>query len=89
MTKTQLPDVLQGHWTTPSGHDMAERVADLKRHEIGFWDATDFDLAHRCGMADGRTIADTAVLLAAKDRIRWLSVQLALANLRAQKVNHE
>lgn len=77
MAETQLPAVLPNHWTTPDGHAMAVRYADQSRHDLALGDASDFDLAHRCGMAGGRTMEDTVVLMAAKDRIRWLSAKLA------------
>ncbi|MHB8287116.1 MAG: hypothetical protein ACYDD1_20905 [Caulobacteraceae bacterium] len=46
-------------------------------------DMPDFRLANAVYMADRQDIGLVAVQTAAKDRIRWLSVQLALASAKA------
>lgn len=51
----------------------------LARHELAGGQHTDDELAHMCGMADGRSMQDTVVLTMAKERIRWLSRQLEAA----------
>lgn len=86
-TSAGLPDVLPGHWSSREGREMAETYATWARHDIGRSDLSDFQLANAVFMAS-RTDLDLIVYqTAAKERIRWLSVQLAiaLANVRSDK----
>jgi len=71
----KLPDVLAGHWATPEGLEMARRYAGMHRMEVMAQNQTDMEVANAAFM-------DPSImnLTVAKDRIRWLSVQLALAN---------
>lgn len=70
----KLPNVLPGHWHTQQGHEMAERYAKMTRDDITGKQFTDFELANGVYMHD-----DLVFQTIAKDRIRWLSVQLAIA----------
>lgn len=79
-----LPDNLPGHWTTPDGAEMAQRYVDIPRHQLFGGDFTDFEAAHRVAMTSRNDLDFEASLALARDRIRWLSVQLAVA--KAEKV---
>lgn len=75
--EARLPNALTGHWETPDP-EMLEDYAKRDRSDLAHGDMTDFALANRQFMA-GRTDLDLiAWQTAAKERIRWLSVQLAL-----------
>lgn len=76
MTAT-LPEVLPGHWTTADGREMAARYAAQGRDSLGMPDRTDLALANDLYMADGFLPLQTA----AKERMRWLSVHLARAQI--------
>jgi hypothetical protein len=77
--KGVLPEVLDGHWTTAEGRDMAERYANQPRSALGFADHTDFSLANAVYLADRNSLDLIVMQTAAKDRIRWLSANLAVA----------
>ena len=81
----KLPIVLPGHWETPDGHDMAMRYADGTRDSLALCNKTDLELANMVFMASRHDLNLIVVQTAAKDRIRWLSVQLAMALARAAK----
>lgn len=76
MAKAQLPDVLPGHWTTRDGLEKAKEYAAMTRENLALSDRTDLALANALYLADGFLPIQTA----AKERMRWLSVQLAIAN---------
>jgi hypothetical protein len=84
-----LPEVLDGHWTTAEGRDMAERYAAQPRSAIGFADHTDFALANAVFMADRNSIDLIVMQTAAKDRIRWLSANLAAAREYVEIANRD
>ncbi len=73
---TDLPDKLPGHWMTAHGAEMAREYADKKRASLCGGDITDLQVAN-----DVYLHPSIMALTVAKDRIRWLSVQLALANM--------
>lgn len=70
-----LPAILPGHWDTKDGRDMAALYADEPR----FGGDTDLALAHAIGLVDRSNPHLGLLLMQAKGRIRWLSVQLAIA----------
>lgn len=74
----EFPDVLSGHYSTPDGREMLARYTGLTREQLSGADRTDTEIAFMCGMASGADIESTTTLHLAKDRIRWLSAQLAL-----------
>lgn len=81
-----LPAFIPGHWDTMEGYSMALEYAGKQRCELFAQNETDMAVANRVFM-------DPSImnLTVAKSRIRWLSVQLALANqelpvLRAQDI---
>lgn len=84
-----LPDVLDGHWTTAEGREMAERYAAQPRSAIGFPDHTDFSLANAVYLADRNSLDLTVMQTAAKDRIRWLSANLAMAREYVETANRD
>jgi hypothetical protein len=74
-----LPDVLPSHWTTPDGAEMAREYGSKPRSWLGMSDLSDFALANAVFMADRNDLNLIIYQTAAKERIRWLSAQLALA----------
>lgn len=70
---TELPQSLPGHWESEGGREMARLYATKQRGELVLSDVSDLALANLCFL-EGNLRNQTA----AKDRIRWLSVQLAL-----------
>jgi hypothetical protein len=74
-----LPATLPGHWDTPAGHEMATEYAKLTRAKLGNAHRSDFAVANDVYMADRGDLDLIVHQTAAKERIRWLSVQLALA----------
>lgn len=82
-----LPEVLPGHWKAKDGHEMALRYATMVRSQLIGGDSTDmlvaFEIASLRRDDDHRIFEPTLAM--AKDRIRWLSVQLAIANQDADR----
>lgn len=74
----KLPDFLLGHWTTPEGLEMAKRYAAMRRMELMAQNMTDMEVANAVFLEP--SIMNLTV---AKDRIRWLSVHLAMADEKA------
>ena len=74
-----LPAVKSGHWSTPDGHEMALHYGCKSRRDLCMGDLSDFELANAQFLVDRRALELIHFQTAAKDRIRWLSVQLALA----------
>ncbi len=56
-----------------------ERLCTLARKDLAGGDMTDFALANHVFMADRMDLDLIGAQTAAKERIRWLSVQLAIA----------
>ena len=76
-TTGALPASAPGHWDTPSGHEMASEYLSRRREQLMKGDLSDLALANRVFLAS-RTDLDLIVWqTAAKERIRWLSAQLA------------
>jgi hypothetical protein len=59
--------------------EFCARYGPMRREELCLGDRTDFALANDQFLADRYSLALGALQTAAKDRIRWLSVQLAMA----------
>ena len=74
-----LPCPLPGHWNATDGHEMAVRYATMTRAELHGGSSTDMMVAFEIAMLCRNDLDFEAVLASARDRIRWLSVQLALA----------
>lgn len=78
-----LPEALPGHWDTEDGRDKASEYVAMPRDRLIRGELSDLALANRQFLA-GRYDLDLVVWqTAAKERIRWLSVQLAIANAKA------
>ena len=70
---------IPGHWSSDEGTEMANRYADMKREDLAFGQKTDLELANAVYMADRHSLDLLSLQTAAKERIRWLSAQLAIA----------
>jgi hypothetical protein len=79
-----LPEVLPGHWSTAEGAEMAREYAGKARSYLAMGDVPDLALANAVFLADRYDLQLIRYQQAAKERIRWLSVQLALANARIE-----
>lgn len=84
-----LPEVLAGHWTTAEGREMARRYATMARSDIGLSDRPDFALANAIFLVDRDSLDLGLIQTAAKERIRWLSVQLAISEAARLKAEEE
>lgn len=76
-----LPETLPGSWSTPEGMAMAQEYATHGRDWLAKGTMSDFELANAVYMADRRDLDLIVYQTAAKERIRWLSVQLALRDI--------
>lgn len=74
-----LPIDLPGHWSTQEGLYMAAEYAAKDRTDLAMGDRSDLQLANDQFLASRDSLDLIHFQTAAKDRIRWLSVQLALA----------
>jgi hypothetical protein len=73
----RLPAVCEGHWRSGPGHMMAEEYVRLRREDLAKADMPDFELANAIFLADRNDLDLIHWQTAAKERIRWLSAQLA------------
>lgn len=78
---------VDGHWETDEGTDMANRYSGLERKDLAYGDKTDLELANAVYMVDRNSLALIGLQTAAKERIRWLSAQLALANAKIEELS--
>ena len=78
-----------GHWDTPEGTEKANEYAALTRDELCMGGLTDFQLANAQYLVGRHDLDLLAYQTAAKERIRWLSAQLALARSLSQGAGHE
>lgn len=76
-----LPATLAGHWETDDGHKKAQDYATRPRARLALGDTSDLKLATAIYLVDRDSLHLIRLQAAAKQRIRWLSVQLALAKL--------
>ncbi|WP_156416619.1 MULTISPECIES: hypothetical protein, partial [unclassified Sphingopyxis] len=80
-----LPETAPGHWDTPEGREKAIEYLSKTREQLCMGDRSDLALANAQYLEDisvGTVTFQSAIGMqtAAKERIRWLSVQLAAAN---------
>lgn len=68
-----LPEIAPGHWSTAGGRDMALATLDDPHMARSRERITDFALANEVFLSPG-----IANLTDAKERIRWLSIQLLI-----------
>lgn len=66
-----------GHWDSAEGAAKATEQLSTTREQLGFANMTDFHLANAVFLADRHSLDLIAYQTAAKERIRWLSAQLA------------
>lgn len=81
-----LPQTAPGHWDTVEGRSIAEDYLKLDRASLFMGDKSDLALANAQYLEDisvGTVTFQSAIGMqtAAKERIRWLSAQLAASNL--------
>lgn len=74
-----LPDKVPGHWETENGAAVARMEVKRKREQLAYGNRSDYDLANAIFMVDRGSLDMLPMQQAAKERIRWLSVQLAVA----------
>lgn len=80
MNAKDLTADMPGHWSTPDGLEMAREYADKDRARLCGGQFTDMEVAFKTAMLMRTDMDFEPRLSMAKDRIRWLSVQLAMAN---------
>lgn len=68
-----------GHWDTTEGCRLAEEYSTKTRADLCHGELSDFALANAVFMADRFDLDLIVWQTAAKERIRWLSAQLARA----------
>lgn len=83
---TPLPKAMAGHWETPEGREIAVDYLAKDRGSLCMGNLSDFHLANAQYLEDisvGTVTFQSAIGMqtAAKERIRWLSAQLAAANI--------
>jgi hypothetical protein len=78
-----LPETLPGHWSTAEGRDMAVEYSGLGREHLAHGHQSDFELANSVFLVGRNDLGLIGLQTAAKERIRWLSVQLAIALAKA------
>lgn len=71
---------VSGHWSSDEGTEMANSYAVMKREDLAYGHKSDLEMANAIYMADRHSLDLLMLQTAAKDRIRWLSAQLAIAN---------
>lgn len=80
MNAKDLPCPLPGFWYAVDGHEMAVRYSSMTREQLLDGVSSDMLVAFNVASLCRDDFDHEAVVQIAKDRIRWLSVQLALAN---------
>lgn len=76
-----LPDSLPGHWNTAEGASLAREYVDMPRERLAHGGKTDMEVAFEISMTGRGDLAFEGKLAMAKDRIRWLSAQLAARDI--------
>ena len=68
-----------GHWSSDEGTEMANNYISMARDDLAYGHKSDLELANAIFMASRNDLDLMGLQTAAKERIRWLSVQLAVA----------
>lgn len=76
IAEATLPEVAEGHWTTPEGAEMAREYASKPRSWLSMAHLSDFTLANAIFLASRSDLDLIHYQTAAKERIRWLSAQV-------------
>lgn len=79
LSTERLAEAVPGHWHTAEGAEMANTYAGKDRSDLGMGHLTDFELANAVYMASRNDLDLLMYQTAAKERIRWLSARLAMA----------
>lgn len=74
-----LVDMATGHWITDDGAEMAREYLSKSRSDLAMHWLSDFELANAQYLVDRNHLDRISFQTAAKERIRWLSAQLAAA----------
>lgn len=69
-----------GHWDTDEGYAIAEEYALMSRSDLSYGDRSDLAIANAVFLVGRDDLRLINFQTAAKERIRWLSVKLAIAN---------
>lgn len=83
----RFPVTLPGHWDTIDGKAMATEYASKNRADLAMPNVSDFSLANAQFMVSRQDLEIIAYQTAAKERIRWLSAQLAVAKKAEELVD--
>lgn len=78
-----LPDSLPGHWDSSDGKAIAEEYLTLDRSDLAMPELSDLHLANAQFLVSRGSLELIHYQTAAKERIRWLSAQLAATQARA------
>lgn len=76
---SEVLPIIPGHWATSDGAEMAARCVGEDRSQLTKGDLSDFALANAQFLASRHDLDLIVYQTAAKERIRWLSAQLARA----------
>lgn len=76
---TEVPETAAGHWDTAEGREMAIEYADKPKSWLIMSEVSDFALANAQYLVGRDSLELIHYQTAAKERIRWLSVRLAIA----------
>jgi len=74
------PVYVKGHWKSPAGQMLANEYLGRERTDLAKGDLSDFEIANGIFLANRNDLDLIIWQTAAKERIRWLSAQLAAAN---------
>jgi hypothetical protein len=79
--------VIPGHWDTDEGTEMANRSLGETRPELMMGELSDLALANAQFLVSRNSLELIHYQTAAKERIRFLSAQLARANMLLEEVH--
>lgn len=79
----QLPDAMPGYWDSHEGAEIARQQLGLKRDALFMGDISDLALANAQYLVSRHSLELIHYQTAAKERIRWLSAQLAASEARS------
>lgn len=76
---TAVPEIAPGHWDSAGGREMAVEYAGKPKTWLSMSDVSDFALANAQFLVSRDSLELIHYQTAAKERIRWLSARLAVA----------
>jgi hypothetical protein len=77
-----LPEVLPGFWTSKEGYDVALEYAKMEQSQLTRGDTPNDEVAARLNALTSFDLQLIVWQTAAKERIRWLSVQYAIERIK-------